>query len=613
MKLTEISLLAPARSLEAGIVAINHGADEIYIGAQKFGARHAAGNTLEDIATLIAYAHKFKVKVFVTINTLLFDREMDEIQILIHELHSIGTDAIIIQDLGILELDLPPIPIHASTQLNNIEVSHIQFLEKVGFSRAILGRELTLDQIKEIRNNTTIELESFIHGSLCVSYSGQCYLSHFVGNRSANRGECAQPCRLTYDLIDVDENILIHQKHLLSLKDLNLTTSIPQLIESGVTSLKIEGRLKDNEYIANVVGHYRKVIDNYLAQNPLYTRSSKGISNLHFTPDIDKTFNRQYSSYFINGRTENSIVAHDSPKSVGKKIGTITKTTSTYAEIETQETLRNGDGICYFAIDGTLYGAYINSVNKNQITISNEAKWEVGSEIFRNVDVDFIKNMHYEKTKRKIECRMQIDFSSNLFEIKAYLSEENLEAKIKIQNYELANNFERASLQFAEQLSKSGESIFEVTEVLIYSTNLPFIPISKMNEIRRELLNDLEEKLVSNYPKAIKILKKTNYPYPTTEIDYNGNISNELSKKFYQRHAAELKNWSPEKWGYRGNEALMTTKYCLKYSLGWCQKFQNPEKNLPRELNIMNQNNKFKLEFDCKRCVMMVKDSKKDE
>ncbi len=605
MKLKKISILAPARSLEGGMVAINHGADEIYIGAPKFGARQSAGNSIEDIAELIKYAHKFNVKVFVALNTLLYDRELEEVQQLINTIYTIGADAIIIQDLGILELDLPPIPLHASTQLNNVAVNHIQFLGKVGFSRIILARELSIDQIKEIRKQTTVDLESFIHGSLCVSYSGQCYLSHSIGNRSANRGECAQPCRLSYDLTDENDNLLVEQKHLLSLRDLNHSKSIPQLIDAGITSLKIEGRLKDNEYVANVVSHYRNIVDEYIALNPEYTRSSHGKSHSLFTPDIDKTFNRQYSSYFINGRTEEDITAHNSPKSLGKKLGTITKITSLYAEIDTQEVLRNGDGICFFTNDGSLRGAYINSVNGNQISISNDAEWKVGDVLFRNLDVAFEKQMQYEKTKRKISCEMFLEKEDDFFQIKA-VADNGLSTSYKITEFELASNLERANAQFEQQLSKSGDSMFEVTKVIIHTDTLPFIPVSKINEIRRTLLTDLEELIGKNYQREEVPFAKTTEKYPETEIDYQGNISNDLSKQFFERHGSKLKRWSPEKWGYKGDEALMTTKYCLKYNMGWCKVHQNPTGDIPKELYISHQNQKFKLEFDCKKCVMLV-------
>jgi 23S rRNA 5-hydroxycytidine C2501 synthase len=608
----KISLLAPVRSLEAGIIAVNHGADEIYIGAPKFGARQAAGNSIEDIAALIEYAHTFRVKVYVALNTLIFDSELEEAKNLIWEIYRVGADALIIQDMGILELDLPPIPLHASTQANNVTVEHIQFLEKAGFSRVILARELSIDQIKEIKNATTIELETFIHGALCVSFSGQCYLSHSIGNRSANRGECAQPCRLNYDLVDENDRVLVENKHLLSLRDLNLTESIPQLLDAGITSLKIEGRLKDNAYVANVVSHYRSLIDKYLQDNPQLERSSIGNTTTQFTPDIDKTFNRQYSRYFINGRSDEDITAPDSPKSLGKKIGVITKVTVGFAEIDAVEPLRNGDGICFFTKEGVLQGAYINSVNGSQIIASNDVDWSVGTEVFRNLDTAFEKQMQIEKTKRKISCEIRLETSGETIQIKASVTGVEVESTYQLSDFEVAGNPERAAAMLVQQLSKSGDSIFEVTHVDVALEVLPFLPMARINEIRRTLLEELESKMSESYQREEHSFEKTTTPFPISDIDYNGNISNELSKAFFERHGAKLKRWAPEKWGYKGDEVLMTTKYCLKYSLGWCKIHQHPTVEVPNELFLTHQNKKLKLEFDCKRCVMMVKKVARD-
>lgn len=600
-----ISLLAPARSLEAGIIAINHGADEIYIGAPKFGARQAAGNSLEDIAELIQYAHKFNVKVFVALNTLLFNRELEEAELLIHKIYEAGADALIIQDMGILELNLPPIPLHASTQANNVDLAHIQFLESVGFSRVILARELSIDEITAMRKNTSVELETFIHGSLCVSYSGQCYLSHAIGNRSANRGECAQPCRLNYDLEDEKGNLLIANKHLLSLRDLNLSDFIPQLISAGVCSLKIEGRLKDNAYVANVVSHYRNLIDQFILENPEYCRASSGIIITNFTPDIDKTFNRRYSQYFIDNRN-GDITAHNSPKSLGKEIGVITHTTPIYAEIDATEPLKNGDGICFFTAKGELQGAYINDVDGNKIIPSNDLDWKIGTIIYRNLDTAFEKQLQADKTKRQIPCKITVEDDNGVVVFTATDLDNSETATYVLTEITEATNKERARDTYIQQLSKSGASLFSVIEVLLKTEIIPFLTTSQINEIRRTLLEQLEEKRDKRYLRVEHTIAKNDIPYPITEIDFNGNISNEKSKEFFERHGAEMMRWSPEKWGYKGDEALMTTKYCLKHSMGWCKVHQKPTSAVPDKLYLVHDNKRLKLEFDCKKCVMKV-------
>jgi len=603
---TKVSLLAPARSLESGIIAVNHGADEIYIGAPKFSARQAAGNSIEDIAALVQYAHKFRVKVYVALNTLLFDSEMEDALNLIWQIYHAGADALIIQDMGLLELDLPPIPLHASTQANNVSLDHIKFLESAGFSRVILARELSIPEITAIRQHTTIPLECFVHGSLCVSYSGQCYLSHAIGNRSANRGECAQPCRLNYNLVDGNNQILVEDKHLLSLRDLNLSEYVPQLFEAGATSLKIEGRLKDDAYVANVVSYYRQKIDDFLANNRAYQKSSLGSVTTQFTPDIDKTFNRRYSQYFIQSPSNQEITAYDTPKSMGKRMGTLTKVTPGYAEIDSVEPFRNGDGICFFTADGQLQGTYINEVDGTKITPANFVDWQVGTEIYRNLDTAFEKSMQIDKTKRRISCKIQIELQGESLVFTATIPEEGLFASMEVFDLSPATNAERAMAMCDQQLRKSGNTIFEVTDVTLKTLVAPYFSAAQLNDIRRSLLEKLESVLADSYHRIECSVLKTDHPYPISLIDYNGNITNEKAKAFYKRHGADLLRWAPEKWGYKGGEALMTTKYCLRYSMGWCKIHQKPTTEVPEPLFLTHDNQRFRLDFDCKKCVMKV-------
>src|ERR1035437_7905969 len=320
--LKQLELLAPAKNYDIGKAAIDCGADAVYIGAPQFGARSAAANSISDIERLCNYAHQYNAKIFVALNTLLYDRELEDAVRMIHELYNVGTDALIIQDMALMEADLPPIPLHASTQTNNLDIEKILFLEKAGLSRVVLGRESSLDEIKMIRNNTNVELESFVHGSLCVSHSGQCYLSHTMTGRSANRGECAQPCRLPYDLEDANGEIIARNKFLLSLKDLNLSSSIEELIDAGITSFKIEGRLKDISYVRNVTTYYRKQIDKAIAKSEGYCKASNRTVFHHFDADLGKTFNRGYTDFFISGR-HSDILSIDTPESTGKLIGKV--------------------------------------------------------------------------------------------------------------------------------------------------------------------------------------------------------------------------------------------------------------------------------------------------
>ncbi len=601
----EIELLSPARDLESGIIAINNGADALYIGATKFGARKNAANSINDIEQLISYAHKFNSKVYIALNTLLFDRELEEAQQIANLVYNAGADALIIQDMGLLEIEMPPIPLHASTQTHNFDLLKIKFLKKVGFERVILARELSLTQIKEIKENTTIELETFIHGSLCVSFSGQCYLSHFVGNRSANRGECAQPCRLPYNLTDIDGNILISNKHLLSLKDLNLTNHIPELINAGVTSLKIEGRLKDNIYIANVVSHYRKTIDNFVNSNFSFKKSSSGKIFSDFTPDIEKSFNRGYTDYFFVERTK-EITSFDTPKSIGKKIATVSQATPNYTIIDALEPLSNGDGICYFDKNGDLKGTSINKVEDNKIYTSSETDWEKGTILYRNFDITFEKQINSSKTKRKINCSISISQIENNFQITAIDEDKHTVINTIEMPAELAKNADRALEMIKQQFSKSGDTIFNVEKVEISINTIPFFTASQLNEIRRNILTELEEKRDNDYKRNTFVIKSNNEKYPYNEIDYNGNITNIKAEEFYKRHNAKVNRFAPEKKGFIGNEALMTTKHCIKYSMGWCKKLQNYSGEALNNLYLENEKQKLKLEFDCVNCVMKI-------
>jgi collagenase-like PrtC family protease len=383
-----IELLAPAKDLESGRAAINHGADAVYVGAPKFGARSAAGNSLDDIAKLIQYAHRYWAKVYVALNTILFDDELDEAQTIIRSISEAGADALIIQDMGLLELDLPPLPLFASTQTHNYSLKKIQFLEKVGFQRIILARELSLKQLKEIRANTRVELELFIHGALCVSFSGQCYMSQAIQGRSANRGVCAQMCRLPYTLTDNLGQVLENEKYLLSLKDLNLSEYLRDLIDTGISSFKIEGRLKDINYVKNITAFYRQRIDEILETDSSLSSASSGRTIAEFQPDPSRTFNRGFTDHFFRRRNKD-ILSSQTPKSVGACLGTVGKIRRDHFLLETTEALHNGDGICFFDQQELLCGTNINKVEINKIYPSELKGIEEGTMIYRNYDHQF--------------------------------------------------------------------------------------------------------------------------------------------------------------------------------------------------------------------------------
>ncbi|MEJ2208280.1 MAG: U32 family peptidase, partial [Anaerolineae bacterium] len=398
-----IELLAPAQNLDVGLAAIDSGADAVYIGAPQFGARARAGNSLDDIAALVRYAHTYWARVYVTVNTLLYDDELPQAVALLHRLYDIGVDAAIIQDVGLLEGDLPPLPLIASTQMHNHTPERIAFLEAIGFRRAILARELSLAQIRAIRARTSLELEAFVHGALCVSYSGQCYMSYAVGGRSGNRGECAQPCRRHYRLVDAEGRTVVEDRHLLSLRDLNLGARLGELLDAGVTSFKIEGRLKDRAYVVNVVSWYRQQLDRLLAERGL-VRSSSGHSHVDFEPDVTKTFNRGYTTYFVHGRRE-SPGGIDSPKMVGERVGTVHAVEGDQVTLSTDLALHSGDGLTWFDPGRELTGTLVNAVerrgNRVQVTLEDTRGLRPGVDIYRNRDQAFLRRVEQSRPVRQ--------------------------------------------------------------------------------------------------------------------------------------------------------------------------------------------------------------------
>ena len=588
LKNKQTELLAPAKDFETAVAAIECGADAVYIGAPAFGARQAASNSLEDVEKLVNYAHKFNVKVHVTLNTILRDDELSKAVELIEKLYNIGVDALIVQDMGLVNLaikeKLPPIVLHMSTQCDNRSLDKVKFFESIGASRVILARELSLDTIREICKNTNLEIETFVHGALCVSYSGQCYLSYSIGGRSANRGECAQPCRKKYTLFDGDGNVIAKGKYLLSLKDFNASKYLSELVLAGVKSFKIEGRLKDKNYVKNVVLNYRKELDK------ISCKVSSGKVFTDFEPDVKKSFNRGFTTYFLNKRER--CFNFDSPKVKGEKIGKIKTSGIGWFEFENRfEGLNAQDGICYFE-DSELKGCLLNKVNNGRIFINKKVKIPSGTIVFRNFDSKFNDNLSTAKIKRRIG----VNFEYSKGKITA-IDENNNTASLKIDNLEISKNPQKMKDTFINQLQKTGESDFYSIGVKINS-ELPFMPISEINNLRRNLLDKLIEVRLQNYRREIQ--EPLQYAkFIKQDFDYRANVLNSEAKEFYEKCDCNILEPALESQGCFEGKELMRTKHCLKYAFDMCKS--------PKSLFLADEKGtKYKLKFDCKNCEMII-------
>ena len=605
----KIEILAPAKNLIQGIAAINAGADAVYIGAPLFGARTNATNSVEDIAEMVRYAHLFKAQVFVVINTILYDNELADAKKLIYELYNIGVDALIVQDMAIMEMDLPPIVIHASTQANNRDANHVKFLKDAGMKRAVLARELNLDQVREISEATDIELEFFVSGALCVAFSGNCYMSIAGGERSANRGSCAQNCRLPYQLIDGTGKTLIENSHLLSIKDLDLSDQLPNLIDAGVTSFKIEGRLKDIVYVKNNTSYLRKKLDNFLHENSeKYKKASSGRTFYNFEPEMDRSFNRGYTQYFVNKRKE-KIGNWETPKSQGQYIGKVLEIKANGYVIENCEKLNNGDGLYFLNAAGEADGAQINIIVNNIVVPNTLKPLAIGTKIYRNSDAEFNKIVEQENSAvRKIGVKLFFSETELGFQLKV-VDEDDHQNTVSINTEkELAKSAESVISNIKKNLAKSGNTPFIVDEIEVNFTQNWFLPISKINEIRREALEQLIDIRISKYERKEYQIVKTDHPYPVQKLDFMYNVSNKLARAFYTRHgvteiekAFELQ-WDP------GKARVMTTKYCVKYELGKCARFQRDTmgEKLVEPLTLKHGENQYKLKFNCKPCEMEI-------
>jgi len=580
----QVELLAPARDLACGMVAIDCGADAAYIGAARFGARAQAGNSLADVEALVRHAHRYWARVYVTINTLLHDDEVPEAVRLIHQCYDIGVDALIIQDVGLLECDLPPLPLIASTQMHNATPARVAFLQQVGFQRVILARELTLEQIQEIRRQTTIELESFVHGALCVGYSGQCYLSYAVGGRSGNRGECAQPCRRSYDLVDREGQMRVRGRHLLSLRDLNLSAHLGELIDAGITAFKIEGRLKDRAYVMNVVSFYRQQLDRVLAGKAL-SKSSSGqseedahASSIGFAPDLNKTFTRGYTTYFLRGRAE-PPGAIDSPKSMGEPLGRVAAVEGRSFRLDAAVELHSGDGLCFFDRTRTLRGTPVTAVRGRSIYPDKMEGIEPGTAIYRNHDHAFLSHLDKSHPRRRIAVRLTLEETADGFSLTAIDEDGNVATGHLACDKVKAEKPEQALANAGRQLRKMGDTEFACTDLNVAWQEARFLPFSALNVLRRDALERLVAERARNRPVPKPVLRptaeKNSVPYPEQRLTYRGNVLNQQAAAFYRRHGVTEIEPAPESGLDMRGRAVMRTRYCIKHQLGVCARWKD--------------------------------------
>ncbi len=600
-----IELLAPAKNAEVGMAAIQHGADAVYIGAPKFGARSAVGNSKDEIENLVRYAHLYGAKVYVALNTILRDDEIEDAKKIICDMYNIGVDAIIVQDMGILMLDLPPISLHASTQCDVRSIEKVQFLEKCGFEQIVLARETSIDDIKNICANTSAKIEAFVHGALCVSYSGQCYMSAAYNSRSANRGECAQLCRLPYNLIDEKGNVIEQNKHLLSLKDLDASQLIEELIDAGVHSFKIEGRLKDIEYVKNITAYYRQKIDKILVNRGVEPRSK---FNYHFTPDPKKTFYRGATSYFLENRNK-YIASFDTPKSLGEPVGKVKDIWRNALSVSGTSEFSNGDGLCFLDRNGEFQGFRVNKVEANRLFPLKMPNIEKGTQLYRNNNVVFNKLLNGLSAERLIPINILLEHDGVQFVISASDMDGHKVSLLSDFEKQLAQNEQKTIENIKTQLSKLGGTAFVANNVTIDLEKVYFLPASVLNQWRRELVEKLTNYRIDSYkPSYTPINKESSHPYLAEKLDYRVNILNSKAKEFYIQHQSKVKAMAFELEPQRDAE-LMRCKHCIKYSIGQCPK-ENKSSNISNTLTLENSRGRYTLHFDCKNCEMFITESR---
>jgi len=599
--MTNLELLIPAKDLSTGMAAVSHGADAVYIGAPKFGARQAAGNSLQDIEQLVRYSHLYGAKVHVTLNTLLFDEEMEDARAMAFRLYEMGVDALIIQDLGLVEAGLPPIALHASTQCHNASVERVQFLEKLGFQRAILARELDLETIRKIRQETNIELETFVHGALCVSYSGQCYMSSCVTGRSGNRGACAQLCRYRYDLTDAQGKTLAASKYLLSLRDMNRSAFIADLAKAGICSLKVEGRLKDVTYVKNITSYYRQRIDAVLSGMPEIRPSGSGHVNFFFSPNPDKTFNRGYTDYFIEGK-RSKMATLTTPKAMGESLGLLNQDSRGNLFYEGRETISNGDGLCFINEEGTLEGFLVNRVDGAKIIPHKPVSSFRKVEVFRNVDKKFEDTLAGKTAERRMWVDWILDADEHGFTLKV-ADEDGCQAQATMPTeLQAAQKPEMAAKQLETALTKVGNTPFETRNVDVCDAF--FIPTSQLNTLKKDVLEKLEEERLLHFrPQNAEHSIRQEKLFD--KVTYKANVINKAHRNLYAEFGADSVEEGLDKTRTFEGKELMVCKYCIRYEMGLCSR-QPSGKNVRLPWYLSDGSNKYRLEFDCARCEMKV-------
>lgn len=590
-----LELIAPARDFASAKAAIDCGADAVYIGARRFGARQAAANSTTDVAEVCRYAHLFGVKIYATLNTLIFDDELTEAETVARELINAGVDALIVQDMAFLRMGLD-VELHASTQTVNDTPEKVRFLQECGFAKVVLERGLTLEQIKNIREQTSVELEAFVHGAICVGHSGDCYLSRSMGPRSGNRGACAQPCRLTYDLENEKGTKILKNAHLLSLRDLNVSARIPEFIDAGVTSFKIEGRLKETDYIINTVAHYRHILDREIARRGLQ-RASAGRSTVSFTPDPERSFTRGFTEYYAAGKTRGAA-SFDTPKATGRYIGRVARIAHDHFEIAARETLTAGDGICFAGGAGQLSGTNVNRVEGSQVWPNNMAGLTVGTDIYRNFDKRFADTLAAAKIRREIPVEIDVRLTSKGIFAEASDTRGTKAAAELRGDFPAAQKPEQAIDTIKTQLAKTGDTCFAVQNIRVEGRDIPFLPASQLNALRRQLLENLTTALLADYRRPVADVENREYPYlPDPPRD----VTNRLAAEFYKDHGVADIPAPAELSADFAGQRVMTTPYCIRREIGQCLK-EKP--TLRSELYLTREGYRYRLCFDCEKCMM---------
>jgi len=619
----QLELLSPAKTAEIGREAILHGADAVYIGGPAFGARHNASNPLEDIASLVEFAHRYRSRIFVTMNTIMHDSELELARKQIWQLYEAGVDALIVQDMGLLEMDLPPIQLHASTQCDIRTAEKAKFLGDVGFSQLVLARELTLDKIRQIRDQVDTPLEYFIHGALCVAFSGQCYISHADTGRSANRGDCSQACRLPYTLSDGQGRVVAYEKHLLSMKDNDQSANLEALIDAGIRSFKIEGRYKDMGYVKNITAHYRELLDDILERRTEFSRASSGRTEIYFQPDVDKTFHRGHTDYFANGR-QDDIGAFDSPKFVGVELGTVARIGKDHIDLFTNASMENGDGLNYMNKRETV-GIQANTVQKLGEDEEGQ-RWRVfpneqlgalpglrvGSVVNRNRDHQWEAALNKKSSERKVRLDLMLSESENGLRLTA-TDEDGIitvtDAAIELQP---PRDAAQAEAGLRSSIAKLGNTMFETGEVDLVLAQPWFVPSSTINALRRDAVAAHEAARVAAWDRpARKAPAEPRAVYPDNQLSYLANVYNEKAREFYFKHGVQLIDAAYESHEEPGEVSLMITKHCLRFSFNLCPKqakgVQGVQGQVRAEpMTLVSGDEKYTLRFDCKPCEMHV-------